>query len=488
MQTYIRLLTAVCALATTVNAVVPIEVQGKDFVNSKTGSRFQVLGVDYQPGGSSGFTKDKDPLSDPDACLRDAALMQRLGVNTIRVYNLAPSLDHDKCASIFNAAGIHMILDVSSPLWGGYLDRTDPKSTYNEIYFKQVFGVIEAFKNFPNTLGFFAGNEVINEQSVKDVPAYVRAVQRDMKDYIAKNLNRSIPVGYSAADIRPILADTLNYFMCEDKDAPSSHSDFFGLNSYSWCGNSTFKKSGYDVLTEDFAEASIPVFFSEFGCNEVRPRYWTEVEALYSKEMSQSFSGGLVYEYTQEENNYGLVELGEDGSAKLLVDYDNLMAQYSKLDMSLIEASNKTQTSFQAPTCSKSLISNSTFLDSFDLPKRPSKVQDMIDNGYSGARTGKLVDVSSTDIPQKIYDHNGNQITGIKLTALADAESNTPGAHTSGTVSSSSNSSSSNSTSGGSSGSKSGSGSSSDKNAAGAMTVPFVSLLTGASLMAFFML
>ena len=36
----------------------------------------------YQPGGTSGFSKTKDPLGDPKTCLRDAALMQRLGVRT----------------------------------------------------------------------------------------------------------------------------------------------------------------------------------------------------------------------------------------------------------------------------------------------------------------------------------------------------------------------------------------------------------------------
>lgn len=35
----------------------------------------------YQPGGSSGFNGSADPLSDASACLRDAALMQRLGVS-----------------------------------------------------------------------------------------------------------------------------------------------------------------------------------------------------------------------------------------------------------------------------------------------------------------------------------------------------------------------------------------------------------------------
>ena len=59
----------------------------------------------YQPGGQDGYkpTEGEDPLSDPDVCLRDAALMQILGINAIRVYNLSPDINHDECATIFNA-------------------------------------------------------------------------------------------------------------------------------------------------------------------------------------------------------------------------------------------------------------------------------------------------------------------------------------------------------------------------------------------------
>lgn len=58
----------------------------------------------YQPGGSSGYNPGSgvDPLSDGDICLRDAALMQQLGVNALRVYNVDPAINHDMCASIFN--------------------------------------------------------------------------------------------------------------------------------------------------------------------------------------------------------------------------------------------------------------------------------------------------------------------------------------------------------------------------------------------------
>lgn len=92
--------------ATVVGAVKPLEIRGTDFVEADTGKRVQIVGAAYQPGGSAGYNPKvtgKDPLSDPETCLRDAALMQVMGINAIRVYNLSPDLNHDECASIFNA-------------------------------------------------------------------------------------------------------------------------------------------------------------------------------------------------------------------------------------------------------------------------------------------------------------------------------------------------------------------------------------------------
>lgn len=67
-----------------------------------------------------------------------------------------------------------MILDVNGPAGGESVNRKDPVSTYHEGYLERIFGVVESFKDYPNTLGFFGGNEVINEESVKAVPAYLR--------------------------------------------------------------------------------------------------------------------------------------------------------------------------------------------------------------------------------------------------------------------------------------------------------------------------
>ena len=99
------------ALAASLAAAIPqLDIQGNEFYNSKTGEKFQVVGVAYQPNGSAGFTDSTpDPLSNPEACLRDAALMQVMGINAIRVYNLNPNENHDECASIFNAVSIFFL-------------------------------------------------------------------------------------------------------------------------------------------------------------------------------------------------------------------------------------------------------------------------------------------------------------------------------------------------------------------------------------------
>ncbi|RMZ85593.1 hypothetical protein DV737_g649, partial [Chaetothyriales sp. CBS 132003] len=420
-------------------AVTPLEVQGADFVNSVDGSRFQILGVAYQPGGSSGFdpTSGVDPLSNASVCLRDATLMQRLGVNTIRVYNLDPDLDHSACASIFNAAGIYLVLDVNSPLPNQSLDRSAPEDSYTKAYIERVFQVVAGFMYFPNTLGFFSGNEVINEDSVSSVPDYLRAVTRDIKDFIAEQSPRSIPVGYSAADVRSLLEGTFNYLSCalSNETSSSSKIDFFGLNSYSWCGNATYQSSGYDVLVEDFSNTTIPIFFSEYGCNLVTPRVFSEVPTLYGSEMSKVFSGGLVYEYSEEPNNYGLVNISSNGDITIRTDYDNLREQYDSLDLDLLESQNDTATSLTAPKCSSIQRPSGS---SFDIPTRPDGVDDLISSGVSGSYPTALSTVTDTTPTQAVTGSDGQAITGLKLKILPSDESNLPGNNTSGTSESSS--------------------------------------------------
>lgn len=101
--------------------------------------------------------------------------MQRLGINTIRVYNLDPYINHDQCVSIFNMAGIYMIIDVNSPLADQSIDADDPGSTYYDGYLNRTFAVLDAFREYPNTMGFFSANELIqNSTQAVACPPYIR--------------------------------------------------------------------------------------------------------------------------------------------------------------------------------------------------------------------------------------------------------------------------------------------------------------------------
>ncbi|CZT51283.1 probable beta (1-3) glucanosyltransferase [Rhynchosporium secalis] len=418
-------------LATSVLAVQPIVTKGADLVNSVTGARFQIVGVAYQPGGSSGYNPSSkiDPLSDKDVCLRDAALMQRLGVNAIRVYNVDPSINHDACASIFNAVGIYMILDVNSPLSGESIDRSSPGTSYYASYVNRTFAVVEAFKSYPNTMMFFSGNEVINDLDTgKTVPPYMRAITRDLKNYIAKHCDRKIPVGYSAADVREILLDTWNYLQCTTTGDASDPSrvDVFALNSYSWCGDSTFQTAGYDVLVSDFTKTSVPVYFSEFGCNVPSPRIFTEVPALYGPLVTPVLSGGLVYEYTQETSNYGLVTLNSDGTADLLADYDALQKQFNSLNSTLLQSTAVTNATNSPPNCTASLITHPGFNKNFTIPAVPPGVQALIDKGIANKPVGKIIPVTSTKVTQQVKQSNGDIIQGLAISPLPEDQSNNP--------------------------------------------------------------
>lgn len=192
------------------------------------------------------------------------------------------------------------------------------------------------------------------------------------------------------------------------------------------CGDSTFEQSGYNKLVDLFGNTSIPVFFSEYGCNNVKPRTFTNVPVLYGQEMSV-MSGGLVYEYSEGENDYGLVNITSADEIHLREDYGFLATQYSKLDESLLNSANSTATGQKAPACDPDLITESSFYNSWNIPARPSGVDAMISNGISSANKGKTVSVTKTAMPATVYDYNGEQLNNLELTVLSEQDSNRPG-------------------------------------------------------------
>lgn len=67
----------------------------------------RIPGVAYQ-------LSDDDPLVDGAQCKLDAALMQTLGANAIRVYHVDSSSDHSACMTAFADAGIYLFVDLDT--------------------------------------------------------------------------------------------------------------------------------------------------------------------------------------------------------------------------------------------------------------------------------------------------------------------------------------------------------------------------------------
>lgn len=343
---------------------------------------------------------------------------------------------------------MYMMLDVNSPLPGEAITSYNPWESYYMEYLNRTFAIVEAFSNYPNTLLFFSGNEVINDiESAEFVPRYLRAVTRDLKNYIKNNIDRQIPVGYSAADVRDVLWDTWNYMQCSepDEDDDESRADIFALNSYSWCGpKATYQSSSFDKLTSGFESTSVPVFFSEYGCNTPQPRYWNETQAIYD-EMVDVFSGGVVYEYTEEKNNYGLVQIKDD-ELTILGDYNRLKNQLAKIDWETVQSQSPSKDTPKAPTCKTSLIKETGFDANFTLPDVPPGAQKLINNGISNKPSGKIVKISDYSVTMTVNDADGNPMKGLKVVPLEDDETNWAGRNEAETGSETNGTSSANST------------------------------------------
>ncbi len=224
---------------------------------------------------------------------------------------------------LLDAAGIYVISDLGEP--NTSINRQDPE--WNVELLNRYTSVVDSLANYTNTIGFFAGNEVHNNLSYTGSSAFVKAAVRDTKAYIKAKGYHAMGVGYAADDLPSVRANVAAYFNC----GPSEDAiDFWGYNIYEWCGNSDYVTSGYKDRVAEFSEYSVPSFFAEYGCNTqgggAAGRKFTEIPAIYGSNMTEVFSGGIVYEFFQEENDYGLASV--DGSSiSTLADYAPFSSQ-----------------------------------------------------------------------------------------------------------------------------------------------------------------
>lgn len=356
-------------LAPRASSLPQVTVKGNAFFAG--GKRFYIQGVDYQPGGSSDA---EDPLADTEVCKRDIAQFQKLKLNTIRVYSVDNSKNHDECMKLLAQAGIYLALDVNTPKYSIRQDK--PAPSYNSVYLQSVFATIDEFQKYDNTLLFYSANEVINNIKTSAAAPYVKAVTRDIKQYINNRQYRPIPVGYSAADIDDNREEAAAYFNCGTDD---ERSDFFAFNDYSWCDPSSFTTSTYEEKVKAFSDYSIPIFLSEFGCVKT-DRKFGEVSTLFSTKMSSVYSGGLVYEYSKEgdatQSKYGLVDL-EGGKVKELDDFSALSNAFSKVQLPSGDGGYKSNG--KPSTCPKK--SSTWLVPDNGLPAMPPKASKYFKSG-----------------------------------------------------------------------------------------------------------
>ena len=221
---------------------------------------------------------------------------------------------------------------------------------------------MDTFQGYSNTLGFFIGNENIALKESSIAAPYLKAAARDMKAYRESKSYRSIPIGYSAADIKELRPMLQDYLTCGGNS--SEIIDFFGLNSYSWCGQSDYNLSTYDQLELQAQKFPVPIFFTETGCIVPPGRLWDDQDAIFGDAMVNDWSGAIVYEWIQEENGYGIItydgEQGADGIARSGTpspnnpDFENLKAKWASLTPKGIKKSDYDPNSVSTRVCPSS--------------------------------------------------------------------------------------------------------------------------------------
>ena len=120
--------------------------------------------------------------------------MADLGANTIRVYHVDASGNHDACMKAFSDVGIYALVDLDT-----FTTQIEPPNAHwNQTQYEKFTAVLDEFQKYDNLAGVFVGNEVLTKPTDSTAAPYVRAAARDLKAYRDSKGYRKIPIGYSA--------------------------------------------------------------------------------------------------------------------------------------------------------------------------------------------------------------------------------------------------------------------------------------------------
>lgn len=211
-----------------------------------------------------------------------------------------------------------------------------------------------------------------------------------------------------------------NYLAC-GTDA-SEAVDFYALNAYEWCGDeATYETSGYSFLQKNASEYNVPIFFSETGCNVIKPRSFNDQAAIFGDKMVDTWSGAIIYEWIQETNDYGLVsydrsatptsaapggdaQFGRSGTpSPISPDFDNLSKHWATLSPTGVRKDDYNP-SFSPPPC-PAFTSGAWAVK----PDAPLPTVGYESNSPSGSSTGSATASASVSATDKAHPGDGNK-------------------------------------------------------------------------------
>ncbi|OCK90144.1 glycoside hydrolase family 72 protein [Cenococcum geophilum 1.58] len=425
--------------------------QSRYWVNTKTNTSFTIVGMIYYLSNTTTDITAADPLADPEICTRDAALFQRLGINTIYVGAIDPAQNHDDCFSIFNAVGIYIIVPLRFiPIFSS--NSEDPAAAYTMELMQDTFAVVDAVKDYDNLLGVEALYYTIIDptQNILIEQPIMRAIIRDTKEYISRHASRYIPTGMTIYLQENTYTDAqtygnlLDYIQCTTtgSDNDMSRADFMGIVDIRYFDNVTDISTqrseswaGYGGLVRNLSDTSIPVYFMAYRSmlgsqNSYQSAdSWPDTQLLYDTHAAVTvpfgpISGGLIYEWANvqsyDKTNYGIVDIDDKGNVQLKKPYDSLHDTLNQFNLEAFYGQYAYLGSTSAPACAPSLIRQLTSIDftlatQWALPTPPPGLPEIITYGNNGTR-GQLVDVTVTTVVHTVKDSNGNVVTDLIIT------------------------------------------------------------------------
>jgi len=313
-----------CPTGITLNPVIP---KGNLFFDSVTKEFFPIKGIAYYPRPNAGplsFSNSVDFFTDDFRSIweTDIEYLRQLGVNTIRIYGVDPSKNHDNFMCALQQAGIYVVVGLLADCEDCGIGPNEAPSCYPASLKNRGQFIINEFSKYTNTLVFSAGNEVTlyaRGRQIELNAACQKRFLRDMRFYVstcsaipASILPRKVPIGMVNWDRQRIRQ--AQYFNCRtDPMDFLENAEWYGLNAYRHCdvtATSTEDLSGWISLRQDFEAIglSVPVMIAEYGCRERFPtignfeaqRTWLQVDAIYSPDYIDVFAGGVVFEYSAE--------------------------------------------------------------------------------------------------------------------------------------------------------------------------------------------